>query len=245
VSATREANGAPQIWAVIPAAGTGSRFAGDQAKQYMRIGNATVLEHSVTALLQQNSVQKIVIALHPDDKQGRKLPALQHEKICFVQGGAERADSVLQALNYLRNFAVPDDFVLVHDAARPCLSSTDVQRLIDVLLDDPVGGILAVPATDTLKTVDTNNIIGTVDRSTIWHAQTPQMFRFNLLLACLQRTQQQNKTVTDEASAVEFCGYVSKVVEGSRSNIKITYQDDLALAEFYLRAVTCKQEQSI
>ncbi|HSC76217.1 MAG TPA: bifunctional 2-C-methyl-D-erythritol 4-phosphate cytidylyltransferase/2-C-methyl-D-erythritol 2,4-cyclodiphosphate synthase [Pseudomonadales bacterium] len=223
------------IWAIIPAAGTGSRFGSGRAKQYARIGNATVLEYSISALLQYSNLQKIVVALHPDDTQGKQLPLLQHEKVCFVTGGAERADSVLQALCYLRDFAKQDDFILVHDAARPCLSYADVQKLIDALHNDPVGGILAVPTTDTLKNVDAMNIVGTVDRSAIWQAQTPQMFRFAVLLECLQHAQQKKQVVTDEASAIEACNYSAKLVLGSRSNIKITYPDDLALAAFYLR----------
>lgn len=224
-----------KIWAVIPAAGAGSRFGADHAKQYASINNVTVLEHSAATLLQQKILQKIVIALHADDTKGARLPLLQHKKINFVCGGAERTDSVLQALLYLREYAEKDDWVLVHDAARPCLSASDVQKLIDTLRDDPVGGILAVPATDTLKKIDGNDINTTIDRAVIWQAQTPQMFRFGLLLECLQQAEQKKQPVTDEASAIEACGYTAKVVLGSRSNIKITYRDDLALAAFYLR----------
>jgi 2-C-methyl-D-erythritol 4-phosphate cytidylyltransferase/2-C-methyl-D-erythritol 2,4-cyclodiphosphate synthase len=233
-----------RIWAVIPAAGTGSRFGADYAKQYASINNATVLERSAATLLQQKSLQKIVIALHADDAQGAQLPLLQHEKITFVCGGTERTDSVLQALLYLREYAEKDDWVLVHDAARPCLSVSDLQKLIDSLRDDSVGGLLAVPATDTLKKIDGNDVNSTIDRSVIWHAQTPQMFRFGLLLECLQKVRQEQQLVTDEASAIEVCGYNAKVVLGSRSNIKITYPDDLALAEFYLREEHAKQGEA-
>lgn len=222
-----------QIWAVVPAAGTGTRFSDQRIKQYASIGNATVLEHSVAALLQHSAIQKIVIALHPDDLQGRQLPLLQHEKICFVEGGAERADSVLQALLHLDVHADKDDWILVHDAARPCLSIQDIQNLISALSDNPVGGILAIPATDTLKKVEDNSVVCTIDRSLIWQAQTPQMFRFRLLLTCLQLAQQTAQRITDEASAIEAGGYAPEVILGSRSNIKITYPDDLALAEFY------------
>ena len=224
-----------KIWAVIPAAGTGSRFGADHLKQYASINNTTVLEYSAVALLQQESLQKIIIALHADDTQGAQLPLLQHDKVGFVHGGAERIDSVLQALLYLREYADKDDWVLVHDAARPCLSISDLQKLINTLRNDPVGGILAIPATDTLKQIDGNEINCTIDRSMIWQAQTPQMFRFGLLLECLQRAQQKKQSITDEASAIEACGCTAKVVLGSRSNIKITYPDDLALAAFYLR----------
>lgn len=237
----------PLIWAVIPAAGTGSRFSTDNAgfsgaKQYASIGSATVLEHSVSTLLENADIEKIVIALHPEDTRARQLPLLQHEKICFVQGGAERSDSVRQALLFLRDVAEVGDWVLVHDAARPCLSVSDLQNLVDTLRDDLVGGILAVPVTDTLKKVDAGNVVGTIDRSAIWQAQTPQMFRFGLLLECMQQAHQKQKLVTDDASAIEACGYTAKIVSGSRSNIKITYPDDLALASFYLNESYLQQE---
>lgn len=222
-----------QIWAVVPAAGIGTRFSDQRIKQYASIGNATVLEHSVTNLLQHPSIHKIVIALHPGDSQGRQLPLLQHEKISFVEGGVERADSVLQALLHLNAYADQGDWILVHDAARPCVSMQDIHNLISALSDDPVGGILAIPATDTLKTVEANSIVRTIDRSLIWQAQTPQMFRFGMLLKCLQLAKQNVQLITDEASAIEACGYAPKVILGSRSNIKITYPDDLALAAFY------------
>jgi 2-C-methyl-D-erythritol 4-phosphate cytidylyltransferase len=234
-------NAEPKIWAVIPAAGVGSRFHADSpgfsgAKQYARIGHATVLEHSAAALLQNAQLEKVVIALHPEDTRGKKLPLLQHNKICFVQGGAQRADSVRNALLYLCDFADKNDWVLVHDAARPCLSAVDLQSLLDTLYGDPVGGILASPVTDTLKKINGSVIEYTVDRSTIWQAQTPQMFRFGLLLECLQQAQHKQLPVTDEASAIEAGGHKARVVMGSRSNIKVTYPDDLALAAFYLQS---------
>jgi 2-C-methyl-D-erythritol 4-phosphate cytidylyltransferase len=226
----------PSLWAVVPAAGVGSRFSvTGEPKQYSLIGKLTVLEHSVYALLQCAAVQQVVIALQPDDQRAEQLPLLQHQKIRFVPGGAERADSVLQSLQYLEQFASESDWVLVHDAARPCLSVADLGYLIEQLEGDAVGGILAVPAVDTLKKVSGNTILETVDRSQIWQAHTPQMFRFGLLLQCLQQVRARQLPVTDEASAIEACGHVARVVEGSRRNIKITYPDDLALAAFYLQ----------
>jgi 2-C-methyl-D-erythritol 4-phosphate cytidylyltransferase len=239
-----------RIWAVIPAAGTGSRFSASNAgfsgmKQYACIGNATVLEHSVSALLRNADIEKIVIALHPEDTRARQLPLLQNEKICFVQGGAERSDSVRNALLFLCGLSQDQDWILVHDAARPCLLESDLQNLVDTLQDDPVGGILAVPVTDTLKKVDEGNIVSTIDRSSIWQAQTPQMFRFGLLLESIQQAQQKQRKITDEAAAIEASGYTARVVSGSRSNIKITYPDDLALAAFYLREGHLQQESVI
>ncbi|HQQ62272.1 MAG TPA: 2-C-methyl-D-erythritol 4-phosphate cytidylyltransferase [Pseudomonadales bacterium] len=242
----------PNFWAVIPAAGIGSRFLSESSnhtpKQYTHINGRTILEHSAHTLLQNPRLQKVVIALHANDIQARQLPSLKHEKVHFVEGGAERADSVSNALRFLRDHVRPDDWILVHDAARPCLAAQDLQKLIDTLQDDPVGGILAVPAIDTLKRVDGRTIIDTVDRSTIWQAQTPQMFRYDLLLDALQHAADKKIPVTDEASALEICGHTARVVEGSRSNIKITYPDDLALAVFYFRqqhlqGLHVKQEQ--
>jgi 2-C-methyl-D-erythritol 4-phosphate cytidylyltransferase len=233
-------NAPSRIWAVIPAAGAGERFraVSDQSgkpKQYACIGDKTVLEHSVAALLQLQGLQQVVIALHPSDSQGRHLPSLMDSKVWFVNGGAERSDSVLRALLFLSDHASPDDWVLVHDAARPCISVEDLQKLVSALQDHPVGGILAVRVVDTLKKVERGDIVHTVDRKEIWQAQTPQMFRFGLLMKCLQDANEKRELVTDEASAIERCGYIARVVEGSRRNIKITYFEDLALAAFYLQ----------
>lgn len=226
----------PALWAVIPAAGVGSRFSDyGEPKQYALVQNRTVLEHSVDALLQCPRLQQLVIAIHPQDARATGLHALQRPDIRLVQGGAERADSVLAALLSLREQAAADDWVLVHDAARPCLSKRDLVTLVQTLNDDLVGGILAVPAVDTLKQVAGDRILHTVDRAGIWQAQTPQMFRYGLLVQCLQQARADRLPVTDEASAIEVYGYTARVVEGSRSNIKITYPDDLALAAFYLQ----------
>jgi len=232
----------PGIWAVIPAAGTGRRFhVGSDSqgipKQYSRIAGKTVLEHSAAVVLQLQGLRQLVIAVHPTDTKARQLPLSLDNRVCFVAGGDERSDSVLQGLLYLYNQARDDDWVLVHDAARPCVSVGDLQQLVNALHDHPVGGVLAVPVVDTLKREADGNIVQTVDRQGIWQAQTPQMFRFGLLLECLQEANNQRQPVTDEASAIESCGYVARIVEGSRSNIKITYPDDLALAAFYLQEI--------
>jgi 2-C-methyl-D-erythritol 4-phosphate cytidylyltransferase len=225
----------PARWAIVPAAGIGSRFAATGLpKQYAHIGDHTVLEYSVAAMLAAG-VAGVVVAVHPADTQALHLPLLQHPAVRFVTGGAERSDSVLQALLSLQGVAQPEDWVLVHDAARPCLLLQDVEKLLLALNADPVGGILAVPAIDTLKKVCCDTIEQTVDRSQVWQAQTPQMFRYGLLLQCLQAALAAGQPVTDEASAVEACGHAVKVVEGSRSNIKVTYPQDLALAAFFLQ----------
>lgn len=225
----------PRFFAVIPAAGTGSRFSAHDAKQYMPLLLSTVLERSAATLLQSNSLQQLVIAIHPEDTRAASLPQLQDARVRFVVGGQERCDSVLAALEDLQNIATDNDWVLVHDAARPCLTTVALQYLLNDLSQDAVGGVLAVPAIDTLKQVADGVVKNTLDRREIWQAQTPQMFRFGLLLAALQAAREKNLAVTDEASAMEAAGHRVKVVAGARSNIKITYPEDLALAAFYLQ----------
>lgn len=226
----------PAIWAIIPAAGMGSRFSGSgEPKQYAQIHHQTVLEYSVDAMLHCAGLQRLVVAIHPDDQRAATLPLAGNPKVSLVTGGAERCDSVLAALQAIQAEAAADDWVLVHDAARPCLSPHDLDVLVETLQGHPVGGILAVPATDTLKQVNGLEIHHTIDRSSVWQAQTPQMFRYGLLLQCLQAAREKSLVVTDEASAIEAFGHKARVVEGSRSNIKITYPEDLALATFYLQ----------
>ena len=200
------------------------------------LGDKTVLERSVASLLALPAIEKLVIAVHAEDAVARTLPALQVDRLVWVTGGDERVDSVLKGLLALRDEADTNDWVLVHDAARPCLRKSDAERLMAALAEDAVGGILAVPAIDTLKRVEDARIALTVDRSVVWQAQTPQMFRYGLLLQALQSARSSGLAITDEASAMETCGYKPAVVQGSRDNIKITYIDDLALANFYLRA---------
>ena len=225
----------PHFFAVIPAAGTGSRFSAHDAKQYMPLLLSTVLERSAATLLQSTSLQQLVIAIHPEDTRAASLPQLQDARVRFVVGGQERCDSVLAALEDLQSIATDNDWVLVHDAARPCLTTAALQYLLDDVSQDAVGGVLAVPAIDTLKQVADGVVKNTLDRREIWQAQTPQMFRFGLLLAALQSSRDKQLAVTDEASAMEAAGHAVKVVEGARSNIKITYPGDLALAAFYLQ----------
>jgi 2-C-methyl-D-erythritol 4-phosphate cytidylyltransferase len=152
-----------------------------------------------------------------------------------VTGGTERCHSVLKALDALAGEAAAEDWVLVHDAARPCLSRADLYRLVDCLRDHPVGGLLAVPVRDTMKRCSPDgSVMATVERAGLWHAYTPQMFRFGLLSASLRSSIAAGELVTDEAAAVERAGLVPRVVEGSFGNIKVTRPQDLALAAFFL-----------
>jgi 2-C-methyl-D-erythritol 4-phosphate cytidylyltransferase len=221
------------IWAVVPAAGVGKRMQSDKPKQYLELAGKTVIEQTLLRLLQANVFSAIAVAISPDDSYWPKLAIAQQAAVMTAPGGKERADSVLSALTTLREHASDHDWVLVHDAARPCITAEDIRLLINRLQDDPVGGILALSSHDTLKQVQADHITATLDRKHIYRALTPQMFRFGLLTEALQKSAG-NPAVTDEASALELMGYQPKIVEGRPDNIKITRPEDLALAQFYL-----------
>ncbi len=225
-----------KLWMVIPAAGSGRRMGSGTPKQYLRVAGATVMEHTVNRLCAVPGVSALVVAVAPDDAVAVSLPYRDYSRLRFVCGGAERADSVLAGLRALHAEAGPDDWVLVHDVARPCVGLEDIARLIDTLRDDPVGGILACPVRDTLKreTAGSGRISETVTRTGVWQAQTPQMFRYGLLSSCLTDALAAGADITDESSAVEWAGHAPRLVAGSSSNIKITFPDDLACAGFLL-----------
>jgi len=223
------------VFAVIPAAGRGRRMGAEIPKQYLTLAGKPVLQHAVERLLAVAAIDRIVVALAEGDGFWPRLPVARDPRVVATVGGAERADSVLAGLKALGRMAEDEDWVLVHDAARPCLRSADVEKLLAELGSDPVGGILALPSVDTLKEVADGAVLGTVDRSRVWRALTPQLFRFGLLRSSLERALAEGVTVTDEASAVEWAGYRPRIVEGYPDNIKITRPEDLALAEFYLR----------
>ena len=181
--------------------------------------------------------EKIVVAISEDDSYWNELPISRDANILRVKGGKERADSVLHALAKIENQAHENDWILVHDAARPCITTQDIEKLIHELKDDDVGGILALSSHDTLKDVDGSQILSTHDRSRIWRALTPQMFRYGALKRALEINRGDN-TITDEASALEIQGCSPKIVEGRSDNLKITRPEDLALAQFYLMQQT-------
>jgi 2-C-methyl-D-erythritol 4-phosphate cytidylyltransferase len=222
-----------KFWAIVPAAGVGKRMNADRPKQYLSLAGQTVIEQTLTRLLQAQVFTKIVVAISNEDPYWFELPLAKNPNIIRAEGGKERADSVLSALNAIAEQASDDDWVLVHDAARPCISVSDIALLIDTLKNDPVGGILALPSADTLKRIDGTSIIETVNRSQIWRALTPQMFPYALLRHALQANAG-NPAITDEASALELQGLKPKIVEGRPDNLKITRPEDLALAQFYL-----------
>ena len=222
-------------WAVVPAAGIGSRMGSEVPKQYLQVAGATLLEHSLRALLACDDIVAVAVALNPRDERAGSLPLLQDPRILCVEGGAERSDSVMAGLDGLETRAATDDWVLVHDAARPCLPGADLQGLIEQVCSEGVGGILAQPITDTVKQAGAEGRVArTLDRSLLWRAQTPQMFRLDELREALLDASRQGLAVTDEASAMELAGYPVQLVPGSPSNLKVTLPADLKLAGWYL-----------
>lgn len=227
-----------KVWVVLPAAGVGARMQADRPKQYLPLVGKTVIEHTLAGLLTHPAVAGVVVAVSSTDPYWQTL-GLESERVLRVNGGRERADSVLNGLNYLADECqlAADTRVLVHDAARPCLSHTDLNHLLQRGYDEPHGAILAVPVRDTMKRAqaDKQHIAHTEERNGLWHALTPQMARLGVLRDALARALQQGLPVTDEASALEYAGLHPLLVEGDARNIKITRPADLALAAFLLQ----------
>ncbi|MBA1201350.1 2-C-methyl-D-erythritol 4-phosphate cytidylyltransferase [Pseudomonas capeferrum] len=219
----------PAFWAVIPAAGVGARMAADRPKQYLQLGSQTLIEHSLDCFLDHPALKGVVVSIAADDPYWPGLRCASNSHVLCATGGRERADSVLNALLLLHaQGAAQNDWVLVHDAARPNLARSDLDRLLAELADDPVGGLLAVPARDTLKRADKDGrVSATVDRSTIWQAFTPQMFRLGALHRALADSLVAGVTITDEASAMEWAGQAPRLIEGRSDNIKVTRPEDL------------------
>lgn len=206
-------------------------------KQYLSLRGKTILEHTLSRIMDHPLIEATVLVISSDDAQWPHLASyIKNESLMLATGGAERCHSVLNGLRSLTPYAEPQDWVLVHDAARPCVRRDDIDRLIGQLQDHPVGGLLGIPVSDTIKRSDElGNITETVKRDGLWRALTPQMFRFELLLQALQKVCDMGKLVTDEAAAIESAGYSPRLIEGHEDNIKITRQQDLALAELFLQ----------
>ncbi|MEZ9544961.1 MULTISPECIES: 2-C-methyl-D-erythritol 4-phosphate cytidylyltransferase [Vibrio] len=221
------------VIAVVPAAGVGSRMKADRPKQYLEIHGKTILEHTVEKLLSHPQVAQIVVAISDDDPYYPELALNQNPQVIRVSGGSERADSVLSALNYIAEQQL-SDWVMVHDAARPCVQLSDIDKLISGAMSHDVGAILAAPVRDTMKRGAQGQIEHTVERADLWHALTPQMFRAKPLWKALSEALQHGASITDEASAFEWKGLSPALVAGRSDNFKITQPEDLALAEFYL-----------
>ena len=225
------------LWAVIPAAGVGKRMQSDIPKQYLKLQGRTVLEQTVHRLSVITEIKKIIIAVSEGDPYWSEQQFDVPQSIVRADGGNERCHSVLNALQSIQaQGAASNDWVLVHDAARPCVRRVDIEALIKTITTNGQGGLLAMPVRDTMKQADSNQCVEqTVDRSKLWHALTPQMFRLGELQAALQAALNDGYLVTDEASAMEHAGHHPLLVEGHGDNIKITRPEDLALAQFYLQ----------
>lgn len=226
-------------WAIVPAAGAGRRFGGDRPKQYLPLAGRTLVEHSLRAVLDHDDVDGVMVALVPGDPHWPGWRELGGKPVLTCIGGAERADSVLAALRALPATVSEDQWVLVHDAARPCLHRRDLARLLAVGQADPVGALLAAPVRDTLKRADqVGKSQATEPREWLWRALTPQLFRRGGLARALEAAQRAGVRVTDEASAMERLGLRPCLVEGREDNLKVTTPADLALAEFILSRST-------
>jgi len=227
------------VWAVVPAAGSGRRMAAEVPKQYLKLNGVPILEHTLRALLACPDIRGVVVVLDPSDRRADAIPSLSDPRVTTASGGAERADSVLAGLEAITAEAGLKDWVLVHDAARPCISVTTLRALITSCLSEGVGAVMAQASVDTLKHVsDDNRVVETLDRKVIWRAQTPQMFKLTELTSALSSAIASEAAITDESMAMELAGYPVSILEGPSTNIKITVPADLEIAEIILRRLS-------
>jgi len=225
------------LWVIVPAAGIGARMGSAVPKQYLALGGRTVLEQTLQRLAAIPNLARIVVALHADDEVWPSLTLPAGVTVTVCPGGAQRGQSVLNALQHLRDFADHDDWVLVHDAVRPCVRVAEISSLLDEIAQHPCGGLLAVPVSSTLKRAGASgDVAATLARDNVWQASTPQAFRYGPLRLALENALRCEVEITDEASALELAGYAPRLVRGSADNIKITYPEDLFLAEQILEA---------
>lgn len=249
-------SGGANCWAVVPAAGIGRRMGAEKPKQYLKLLNKTVIEHSLAPFCDHPLIAGIVVAIAEDDPHWEALAVSRHPKISRAKGGAERCHSVLNGLNHLAGQAADDDWVLVHDAARPCVKSADLDLLIAAVKDHAVGGLLAAPLSETVKRAEpgggrgegsapapaaTYEVQTTVNRDGLWRALTPQMFRLATLRESLAAVVAKGEVATDEAQAIESQGRKPRLVPAGAHNIKVARPEDLALAEFHLRRASREQ----
>lgn len=228
------------IWAVLPAAGIGRRLGSNVPKQYLEIDGIPLILHSLRRLNSIPAIRKTIVVIHSDDQHWSLLEAQVKaefgDRIETVIGGDERYQSVLNGLMGLALDAQDNDWVLVHDAVRPCVRSEDIENLISAVQEHPIGGLLGYPMDNTLKRVDENNtVLESVDRTAYWNALTPQMFRYSILKDAITSVVTDGSEVTDEASAIESVGHNPIMVSGNKDNIKITHGTDLLLANHILK----------
>lgn len=232
------------VWVVIPAAGVGKRMQLELPKQYLRINNKTVIEHTLDCFFDHEHVAGVVVALNLSDPYWKDLEVHSKDKPLYtVDGGENRSDSVIRGLDFLNDTIGldKDSWVMVHDAVRPCLNKSDIDSLLTLCDSEVIGGLLASPVRDTMKRAVENSknakekkVLATESRENLWHAQTPQMFRLDELKNSLQHCKDQNLTITDESSAMENIGHQPILVEGSHNNIKVTHPSDFELVTLLL-----------
>jgi len=224
-----------KYWVVIPAAGIGKRMGSDIPKQYVSVRGKTVIEHTIDNFISRKEIQNICISISESDNYWSTLPISKNKKIITTVGGNERYESVYNGLRALQDKANDDDWVLVHDAVRPCLKKSIIDRLITDISSHDVGGILALPCFETMKRVNNSNEVEeTINRETIWRAQTPQVFKYQKLLLAIEKVINENIFITDEAMAMELSNHKPIVILGDENNIKITHKTDLKYLELFL-----------
>jgi 2-C-methyl-D-erythritol 4-phosphate cytidylyltransferase len=236
MSQNRRGGPEARYWAVIPSAGGGARMGMGRPKQYLQLCGRALLEWSVAPFLETGWIDGLVLVLAKGDSEFGKLPIARHPKIMTVTGGASRTESVLAGLAAVESVSAglrAPVYALVHDAARPCVTADDIERLRDEASDEH-GGLLAMPLTETLKRENRERAVATLGRTELWRAQSPQLFRLDLLRGALEGSRAQGVKHDDEAAAMEAAGHRPFLVRGRESNLKVTYPEDLPLAEFWL-----------
>lgn len=228
---------AADIWAIVPAAGTGMRMQAGMPKQYLPLLGRPVILHTLERLCRYSAVRGVMVGIAPDDSHWPALPTADLKKFLGTfSGGATRAQTVLNGLVALSSHARDGDWVMVHDAVRPCVRYADLDKLVAAALSSPGGALLATPVADTVKRAGADGgVVETVPRSGLWRALTPQMFPISMLRTALEAVIAQNGDITDDSAAVERLGARPRLVEGSSDNLKITRPADLALAELFLK----------
>ncbi|HJH10076.1 MAG TPA: 2-C-methyl-D-erythritol 4-phosphate cytidylyltransferase [Psychrobacter pasteurii] len=224
----------PKVFSLIVAAGKGSRFGSDIPKQYTPVHGKTILQQSVTALAASSYIRQLLLVIAKDDSVAKDLDFSL--PVTFTEGGAERWQSVQAGVEAVFAAGAKDeDLILIHDAARPCVLAKHIDLVIEAAMQHPYGAILGVPVADTLKKVSVEgDIQATIDRSSLWQAQTPQVFRAAKLRQVLSYVADNGLMITDEASAFEAMGHAIKIVPGNNQNLKLTYAEDLTLIESIL-----------
>jgi len=218
----------PNFWVIIPAAGIGSRMQSDRPKQYLKISDQTILEHTINCFLTHPNFNTVVLGLSKEDQYWKTLSLSASPQIETFEGGCDRVNSVLNGLRFIGDRAKPGDWIWVHDAARPCLSHQEIDDLVDALTKVEDGAVLAVPINDTIKRASKSSVVEkTIDRTGLWRAMTPQVFRFEPLKRAIEQCLCDQIPVTDESSAIEYCGGNPVLVTGSEKNIKVTHPKDL------------------